>query len=305
MIHLIGKQLLLGLCVVASAITLTFFMVRLSGDPTTQILPQDATAEQRVALQRELGLDQPVSVQYFRYLAGAVRGDFGKSYFDGDTVTSIIMRRLPNTALLAGASLAVALAFAIPLGVLAATRRGGLLDRSVQVISVIGASVPSFWMALLMIQIFAVGLGWFPTYGIGSWQNLVLPTATLALYVFPGVTRLTRSSMLEVLPSGYVSAARAKGMPERRVIFRTVMRNGIVPVLALIALEIGTLFGGAVLTETVFSWPGIGRLAIESIQRRDYPIIQGVVAYVAVIFASITVLVEIVIRLVNPRLRQQ
>lgn len=131
MIHLIGKQLLLGLCVVASAITLTFFMVRLSGDPTTQILPQDATAEQRVALQRELGLDQPVSVQYFRYLAGAVRGDFGKSYFDGDTVTSIIMRRLPNTALLAGASLAVALAFAIPLGVLAATRRGGLLDRSV------------------------------------------------------------------------------------------------------------------------------------------------------------------------------
>lgn len=305
MIHLIGKQLLLGLCVVASAITLTFFMVRLSGDPTTQILPQDATAEQRVALQRELGLDQPVSVQYFRYLAGAVRGDFGESYFDGDTVTSIIMRRLPNTALLAGASLAVALAFAIPLGVLAATRRGGLLDRSVQVISVIGASVPSFWMALLMIQIFAVGLGWFPTYGIGSWQNLVLPTATLALYVFPGVTRLTRSSMLEVLPSGYVSAARAKGMPERRVIFRTVMRNGIVPVLALIALEIGTLFGGAVLTETVFSWPGIGRLAIESIQRRDYPIIQGVVAYVAVIFASITVLVEIVIRLVNPRLRQQ
>ena len=305
MIHLIGKQLLLGFCVVITAITLTFFMVRLSGDPTTQILPQDATAEQRAALQRELGLDQPVSTQYFRYLAGAAQGNFGKSYFDGDTVTAIIMRRLPNTALLAGASLVVALALAIPLGVLAATWRGGVLDRSVQVVSVIGASVPSFWMALLMIQIFAVGLGWFPTYGIGSWQHLILPAATLALYVFPGVTRLTRSSMLEVLPSGYVSAARAKGMPERRVIFRTVMRNGIVPVLALIALEIGTLFGGAVLTETVFSWPGIGRLAIESIQRRDYPIIQGVVAYVAVIFAGITVLVEIVIRLVNPRLRQQ
>ena len=305
MIHLIGKQLLLGFCVVITAITLTFFMVRLSGDPTTQILPQDATAEQRAALQRELGLDQPVSTQYFRYILGAAHGDFGRSYFDGDTVTSIIMRRLPNTALLAGASLAVALVLAIPLGVLAATRRGGPLDRSVQVVSVIGASVPSFWMALLMIQIFAVGLGWFPTYGIGGWQHLVLPAATLALYVFPSVARLTRSSMLEVLPSGYVSAARAKGMPEHRVIFRTVMRNGIVPVLALIALEIGTLFGGAVLTETVFAWPGIGRLAIESIQRRDYPIIQGVVAYVAVIFASITVLVEIVIRMVNPRLRQQ
>jgi peptide/nickel transport system permease protein len=305
MIQLIGKQILLGLCVVITAITLTFFMVRLSGDPTTQILPEDATAAQRTALQRELGLDLPVPLQYAKYISGAAHGDFGKSYFDGDTVTAIIMRRLPNTALLAGASLAVALALAIPLGVLAATRRGGLLDRTVQVVSVIGASVPSFWMALLMIQIFAVGLGWFPTYGIGSWQNLVLPTLTLALYVFPSVTRLTRSSMLEVLPSGYVNAARAKGMPERRVIFRTVMRNGIVPVLALIALEIGTLFGGAVLTETVFSWPGIGRLAIESIQRRDYPIIQGVVAYVAVIFAFITVLVEIVIRMVNPRLRQQ
>jgi peptide/nickel transport system permease protein len=305
MIHLIGKQLLLGLCVVLTAITLTFFMVRLSGDPTTQILPEDATPEQRSSLQRELGLDKPIPVQYLRYMSGAARGDFGKSYFDGDSVTTIIMRRLPNTLLLAGASLAVALALAIPLGVLAATWRGGRLDRTVQVVSVVGASVPSFWMGLLMIQIFAVGLGWFPTYGVGTWRHLVLPAATLALYVFPGVTRLTRSSMLEVLPAGFINAARAKGMPEHRVIFRTLLRNGIVPVLALIALEIGALFGGAVLTETVFSWPGIGRLAIESIQRRDYPLIQGVVAYVAVIFALITVIVEIVIRTVNPRLRQE
>jgi peptide/nickel transport system permease protein len=305
MIPLIGKQLLLGLCVVLTAITLTFFMVRLSGDPTTQILPEDATPEQRASLQRELGLDKPVAVQYLRYMSGAARGDFGKSYFDGDSVTTIVMRRLPNTLLLAGASLAAALVLAIPLGVLAATWRGGGLDRTVQVISVVGASVPSFWMGLLMIQIFAVGLGWFPTYGVGTWRHLVLPAATLALYVFPGVTRLTRSSMLEVLPAGFINAARAKGMPEYRVIFRTLLRNGIVPVLALIALEIGALFGGAVLTETVFSWPGIGRLAIESIQRRDYPLIQGVVAYVAVIFALITVIVEIVIRIVNPRLRQE
>ncbi|SAL04355.1 binding-protein-dependent transport system inner membrane protein [Caballeronia calidae] len=304
MLHLIGKQIGLGLCVVLTAMTLTFFMVRLSGDPTAQILPQDASAEQRLALQKQLGLDKPVPRQYLNYMEGAAQGEFGSSYFDGDTVTAIIMRRLPNTVLLACTSLVIALVFAIPLGVLAATRRGGLLDRSVQVVSVMGASVPSFWMGLLMIQIFAVGLGWLPTYGIGGWRHLVLPSITLALFVFPGITRLTRSSMLEVLPASYVNAARAKGMPERRVIFRTVMRNGIVPVLALIALEIGSLFGGAVLTETVFSWPGIGRLAIESIQRRDFPIIQGVVAYVAVIFAVITVLVEIVIRIVNPRLRK-
>jgi len=304
MLHLIGKQIGLGICVVLTAITLTFFMVRLSGDPTAQILPQDATVEQRHALQKQLGLDQPVPQQYLHYMEGAASGNFGNSYFDGETVTAIIMRRLPNTVVLACASLALALVFAIPLGLLAATRRGGGLDRAVQVVSVIGVSVPSFWMGLLMIQVFAVGFGWLPTYGIGGWQHLVLPTLTLALYVFPSITRLTRSSMLEVLPAGYVNAARAKGMPERRVIFRTVLRNGIVPVLALTALEIGTLFGGAELTETVFSWPGIGRLAIESIQRRDFPIIQGVVAYVAVIFAVVTVLVEIIIRIVNPRLRQ-
>lgn len=304
MLNLIARQVVLGIAVVVTAITLTFFMVRLSGDPTAQILPQDASVEQRVALQKQLGLDKPVPAQYLSYMEGAAHGEFGNSYFDGDTVTSIIMRRLPNTALLATTALAIALGLAIPLGVLAATWRGGWLDRAVQVASVAGASVPSFWMGLLMIQVFAVGFGWLPTYGIGGWRHLVLPALTLALYVFPGVTRLTRSSMLEVLPASYVNAARAKGMPERRVIFRTVMRNGIVPVLALIALEIGTLFGGAVLTETVFSWPGIGRLAIESIQRRDFPIIQGVVAYVAVIFAVITVVVEIVIRIVNPRLRQ-
>lgn len=304
MLNLIVKQIGLGLAVVVTAVTLTFFMVRLSGDPTAQILPQDATAEQRLNLQKQLGLDQSLPRQYLNYMKNAARGEFGNSYFEGDTVAAIVLRRLPNTALLASTALAIALVFAIPLGVLAATWRGGLLDRSVQVASVLGASVPSFWMGLLMIQIFAVGLSWLPTYGIGGWQHLVLPALTLALYVFPSVTRLTRSSMLEVLPSSYVNAARAKGMPESRVIARTVMRNGIVPVLALIALEIGSLFGGAVLTETVFSWPGIGRLAIESIQRRDFPITQGVVAYVAVIFAVLTVAVEIVIRIVNPRLRQ-
>lgn len=305
MFYVIGKQFAIGILVVLIAITLTFFMVRLSGDPTSQILPEDASTEQRNVLRKELGLDRPVAVQYARYLQAAAQGDFGRSYFDGDEVAMTIMRRLPNTALLAGTSLAIALLFAIPMGMMSAVRQGGLLDRAVQALSVLGAAIPSFWLGLLLIQIFAVGLGWFPTYGIGHWSNLVLPAATLALHVIPGIARLTRSSMLDVLPAAYVKAARAKGMPERRVIFRTVLRNGIVPVVALIAIEMGALFGGAVLTETVFSWPGVGRLAIESIQRRDYPIIQGVVAYVAVIFAVITVLAEIGTRMINPRLRHQ
>ena len=303
MIRLVGKQVALGLIVVLSAITLTFALVRFSGDPTSLILPQDATVEQRDALLHSLGLDRPVLVQYVRYLGGAVRGDFGESYFDGDSVTAIIMRRLPNTVVLAAASLLIAVTLAIPLGVLAAVWQGGVLDRAVQVLSVIGTSTPSFWVGLLLLQVFAVNLEWLPTYGIGGFSSLILPATTLALYIFPRLARLTRSSMLDVLPAAFITAARAKGMPERRVIWRVLLRNGIVPVIALLALEIGALFGGAVLTETVFSWPGIGQLAITSIQRRDFPLVQGVVAYVAVIFSVITVLAEIMVRVVNPRLR--
>jgi peptide/nickel transport system permease protein len=305
MIRLVGKQIVLGLIVVLAAITLTFVLVRLSGDPTASLLPEDASGEQREALARSLGLDRPILTQYLSYLGGALKGDFGDSYFDGDTVSSIILRHLPNTALLATTAFMFAVALAIPLGVMAAVWHGGALDRFVQVMSVLGASTPSFWIGLLLLEIFAVWLEWLPTYGTGSISHLILPAATLVLYAFPRLARLTRSSMLDVLPAGFINAARAKGMPERRVIWRTLLRNGIVPVLALLALELGALFGGAVLTETVFSWPGIGQLAIRSIQRRDFPLVQGVVAYVAIIFSIITVLAEIAIRVVNPRMREQ
>lgn len=201
MIRLVGKQTALGLLVVLSAITLTFAVVRLSGDPTSLILPQDATTEQRNALRHSLGLDQPVLEQYLRYLGGATHGDFGDSYFDGDSVTAVIMRRLPNTVLLASSALLLAVVFAIPLGVLAAVWQGGVLDRVVQVVSVIGASTPSFWVGLLLLQVFAMQLEWLPTYGIGGFDNLILPATTLALYVFPRLARLTRSSMLDVLPA--------------------------------------------------------------------------------------------------------
>lgn len=169
--------------------------------------------------------------------------------------------------------------------------------------AVVGAAMPSFWVGLMLIQIFAVGLNLLPTFGGGSPAHLVLPALTLAIYAFPSLSRLTRSSMLEVLPQPYVMVARAKGMPESRVIGRVVLRNGIVPVITLLALEVGNLIGGAVLTETVFAWEGIGRLAITSIQRRDFPVVQGVVAYVAFGFVLVTVLAEIAIRIINPRMR--
>ncbi|MDS1134992.1 ABC transporter permease [Nitratireductor indicus] len=299
------RQAILGILVVLSALTLTFILVRLSGDPTSIILPQDATEAQRALLREQLGLNQSLVTQFLSYLGNAVTGDFGKSYFDSESVTSIVMRHLPNTLVLAGASLAIACLFALPLGVMAAVWRDGPVDRFVQVTAVIGASMPSFWVGLLLIQVFAVGLNLFPTYGTGSAAHLALPALTLAIYAFPSLARLTRSSMLEVLPQSYVMAARAKGMPESRVISRTVLRNGMVPVLTLLALEIGNLIGGAVLTETVFAWEGIGRLAITSIQRRDFPVVQGVVAYVAVGFVIVTFLAEVAIRFVNPRLRHK
>lgn len=299
------RQAILGICVVLTALTLTFVLVRMSGDPTSIILPQEATAEQREQLRQRLGLNDSLLAQYFNYLSNAARGDFGSSYFDAESVSSIVMRHLPNTLVLAATSLSLACLFAIPLGVVAAIRQGGLIDRAVQVVAVVGASMPSFWVGLLLIQIFAVGLNLFPTYGSDSPAHLVLPALTLALYVFPGLSRLTRASVLETLPQSYVTAARAKGMPEYRVIGRTVLRNSLVPILTLLALEIGNLIGGAVLTETVFAWQGIGRLAITSIQRRDFPVVQGVVAYVAVGFVVVTFLVEIAIRVVNPKLRQK
>ncbi|MHA6667414.1 ABC transporter permease [Homoserinimonas sp. A447] len=303
MLRLIGKHLLLGVFVVWAALSATFALVRLSGDPVAQILSNDATQAQRDALREQLGLNKPVMAQYFDYLLGVVQGDFGRSYFETDSVLQIIWRHFENTAVLATAALVIVIVTAIPLGVIAAVRRGGVVDRGLQILAVMTASMPTFWVGLLLIQLFAVQLGLFPTYGTKGDLSLVLPATTLATAAFPSLARLTRSSMLDVLQSPYVRTARAKGMPEHRVVTRTIVRNGITPVISLLGLEIGTLFGGAVLTEAVFSWPGLGWLALRSIERRDFPIVQGIVVYVALIFVVVTILVEIAVRVTNPKLR--
>ena len=303
MIRLVGKHILLGIIVVFAAITLTFVLVRLSGDPTSLILPQDATAEQRFQLRSSLGLDQPAWDQYRSYVYGAIHGDFGKSYFDSASVSTIVWRFLPNTALLALTSFIVTILLAVPLGTLAAIRRGGMLDLGVQFVSVLGNSTPSFWSAILLLQFLAVKAGWFPTYGTAGAASLVLPTANLVFFLFPSIARLTRSSVLDVIPSRYVNTARAKGLRESRVVIVHVLRNSMVPVLALAGLQLGHLLGGAVLTETVFAWPGIGTLAVRSISRSDFPVVQGIVVYVAVIFAIVTVITEVLVRKANPKLR--
>ena len=303
MMRVIYRQLLQGLLVILIVLSATFVLVRLSGDPVSVLLPENPSQEAIDLLRAKLGLDRPLYVQYFSFLTSALTGDMGQSYFEGSSVSDIIGRHLGNTLLLAGVAFIASVIIAIPTGIYAAVYPGSFGDRLLQVTAVVFSSIPAFWLALLLVQFFALYMNWLPTYGTGTWRHLVLPAATLTLISIPSLARLTRSSLLEVLPLNYVQASRAKGMPERRVILRVVLRNALVPIITLLTLEIGSLLGGAVVTETVFSWPGIGHLTVISLQRRDFPIVQGVVIYVSIIFVLITILNELLIRLASPRLR--
>jgi peptide/nickel transport system permease protein len=303
MIHVALRQILQGIIVIWIVLSATFVLVRLSGDPVAILLPEDAPQEAITLLKARLGLDLPIYSQYFNFLSSAITGDMGQSYFEGSSVGDVIGRHLGNTLLLASVAFVASVVIAIPTGIYAAVFPGSLGDRLLQMSAVVFSSIPAFWLALLLVQLFALYLNWLPTYGTGSWRHLILPAATLTLISVPSLARLTRSSLLEVLPLNYVQASRAKGMPERRVIGRVVLRNALVPIITLLTLEIGALLGGAVVTETVFSWPGIGHLTVVSLQRRDFPIVQGVVVYVSIIFVMITILNELLIRLASPRLR--
>lgn len=303
MTKVIGRQLLQGLVVIFVVLSATFMLVRFSGDPVSLLLPEDAPKAQVELLRAKLGLDQPLLVQFGHFLKSAATGDMGRSYFEEASVGKIITTHLGSTLILAGVSFLASAIIAIPAGIYAAVHPGSLGDRLLQITAVMFSSIPTFWLGLLLVQFFALYLNWVPTYGAGTWANLVLPAATLTLISIPGLARLTRSSMLEVLPLNFVQAARAKGMPESRVIGRVALRNALVPIITLLTLEIGHLLGGAVVTETVFAWPGIGHLTMVSLQRRDFPIVQGIVVYVSVIFIAITILNEVLIRIASPRLR--
>lgn len=303
--QVVSRQLAQGVIVIWIVLTATFVLVRFSGDPVAILLPENPPQEAVDLLRERLGLDRPIYVQYLDFVTSALTGDMGQSYFEGSTVSEIIGRHMGNTLLLATAAFIAAVLIAIPTGIYAAIYPGSIGDRLLQITAVTFSSIPAFWLALLLVQFFALYLNWLPTYGVGSWRHFVLPAATLTLISIPSLARLTRSSLLEVLPLSYVQAARAKGMPESRVVGRVALRNALVPVITLLTLEIGTLLGGAVVTETVFSWPGIGNLTVVSLQRRDFPIVQGIVIYVSIIFVAITILNEILIRVVSPRLRGQ
>jgi peptide/nickel transport system permease protein len=299
------RRLLHAVLVVAGVATVVFALARLSGDPAKLLLPPEASLEQLEVLRQQLGLDRPLWVQYVDYMTSIARLDLGESLYFNAPVWELIVERLPATLYLGGAALLIALAVALPAGLLAATRRGTFLEGLVQSAVLIGQSTPPFWVGILLILVFSVNLGVFPTGGMAGYPSLVLPAVTLAFYLMAMIARLLRSSMLDVLHEDYIRSARAKGASATAVITRHAMRNAMIPTVTVLGLEIGGLFGGAVVTENVFAWPGVGSLIVEAINNRDYPLVQGIVVVLAVIFVLVNLLVDLCYSVLDPRVRYE
>lgn len=283
--------------------TVAFLLVRISGDPLALLLPPDATAEQSAQLAAQLGLDRSMWAQYVDYLGGLVHLDLGRSIYYDEPVVQLIGERLPATALLAVAALAIALVVAVPAGIVSAVRRGSAADSGIGVAVLVGQSVPAFWSGIVLILLFAVTLRVLPAAGYGSVANLVLPAVTLSIYSLAVIARLLRTSLIEVLSSDFVRTARAKGAGPTRIVVAHGLRNAALPVVTVIGLELGSLLGGAILTEQVFSWPGIGRLAVEAITNRDFPLVQGTILFFAVVFVIVNLLVDLSYSVLDPRVR--
>ena len=283
--------------------TVVFVVMRLSGDPVPLLLPPDAPRSEMLRVRAELGLDRPLPVQYALFLGNLLRGDFGRSLKFRMPAAEIVLERLPATLELGLAAFALAVVVAVPIGLLSAVRRNSLVDHAAMGVALVGQSAPTFFIGILFILLFSLKAGWLPTSGRESLANLVLPALTLALFAMASVARITRSAMLEVLSADYIRTARAKGLREAPVILKHTLKNAAIPILTITALQFGTLLGGAVVTETVFAWPGIGRLAIQSIYNRDYPVVQCVVFLSAVLFIVVNFCVDLLYGLLDPRAR--
>jgi peptide/nickel transport system permease protein len=296
-------RFLQGIVLLFCVALIVFVLGRMTGDPTDLMLPEDATPEDRAHLTQALGLDRPYYEQLYMFLWGAMRGDLGQSIRYRQSAVEIFFDRLPNTLKLVPLAVALAVAIAIPLGVLSALYRGTVIDRIAGVIAVIGIATPNFWVGVGLIYIFSVYLGVLPSARMGGPAHYILPTATLGGFAVAGMMRLVRSSMLEVMDSEFVKLARIKGLSEGVVIWKHCLRNALIPVLTLFGVFIALLVTGAIVTETVFAWPGVGRLAYEAVIFRDYPLLQAVVILKAVIVLFVNLVVDVLYAYVDPRIR--
>jgi peptide/nickel transport system permease protein len=292
--------------VVAVGVSLVVFaLVHLSGDPVLLMVSSDAPPDVVATTRHALGFDRPLREQFADYVTRAARGDLGVSLRSSLPVATLIRERLPATVELTLAALLIAMVVAIPAGIVSAVKRGSALDRLAMVGAVAGQAVPIFWLALLLIAFFGVYLRWLPVFGRGSLAHLVLPAVSLSTVILGRLARLVRSSMLEVLGQDYVRTARAKGVGEVRVLAGHALKNAAIPIVTLLGLQFAQLLGGAVVTETIFAWPGIGRLVVEAIFNRDFPVVQGVVLVVSLIFVAVNLLVDLAYAALDPRIRAE
>ena len=282
---------------------LVFGMGRLSGNPLDILLPEDATEEQYNRLNERWGFDRPIVVQYWKFIQNALQGDLGESLVKPDSAMELVAERLPATFQLAIFSLAISTIIAVPIGVLAAVKRDTPLDYFGKIIALLGQSVPSFWLGLMLMWVFAVQLGWLPASGTGSIKHMIMPAIALGWFQVAAVMRLLRSSMLDVLDSEYVKMARIKGLPERKVVWKHCLRNAAIGPLTYYGVIAGILLTGSVITEQVFQWPGTGLLAIEAVRNRDFPVLQAVIIVFAGIFVACNLIVDILYAYLDPRIR--
>ena len=299
------RRLLFGLIALLAVSIITFAATRLSGDVTYLLIGMDATQEEIAAVQAKYGLDKPLPAQYLTYLAHALRGDFGTSIKYGVPALDLVLSRVPQTILLSLTGFSLALLIGVPLGILAATRRGSATDFGATAFALIGQAMPGFWVGIMLQLVFSVNLGWFPTGGSGSPSHLVLPAIAVSWFSIAAFMRLTRSSMLEVLESDYVRLARVKGNPEHVVVLKHAFRNAVIPLVTFAGLNLGALLGGAVVIESIFAWPGVGQLMISAIGARDYPTVQAAVLITASLFIAINLAVDLLYGVLDPRIRNE
>ncbi len=298
------RRILQSLIVIFEVIVITFLISRVIGDPLILLLPPEAPPEQRAYLAKELGLDRPLHIQLMMYVGNVVRGNFGESFRHQEPAMRLLLERLPATLYLAIAATLFSVCIALPLGIISAIKRGTVFDRIGMTLALLGQSIPVFWAGIMLILLFAVKWRLLPSSGYGGLQHVILPALSVAFFFSAATARLTRSSVLDILDNDYVRYARLKGVPEFVVITRHVLRNSFITILNIIALQFGLILGGAVIAEFIFSWPGIGRLSLEAIYNRDYPVVQAAVVVSAFFFVVINLVVDIVYIATDPRVKR-
>jgi peptide/nickel transport system permease protein len=299
----LARRLLLAALVCLTVLIVSFILTRLSGDLAASIAGPNASAADIAIITRNYGLDRPLLVQFLDWAAHAARGDLGRSYLYHVPVWGLILDRLPVTLSLGLSGLAIALAVALPLGILAAAREGSAIDRGIMLVALLGQAMPGFWFGLVMIILLGLDLQWLPISGLDTWQGYIMPAIVLAFSAIPALMRLTRSGMIDALAADYIRTARAKGLSRSKIILKHALRNAAMPVVSIAAVQLGFMLGGSVVIETVFALPGVGFLAWDSINKNDFPVVQAVVLFLAVVYIVLTLLADLMNAVLDPRLR--